>query len=57
LYAQAKLQFQAVLDQVSPEYRGVFGDLYSVVSLLTLLEYPTSQDVLAAGEEALAVKI
>ena len=46
-----------MLDQVSHEYRGVFGDLYSVVSLLTLLEYPTSQDVLAAGEEALAVKI
>ncbi|RAP76544.1 hypothetical protein DL346_14300 [Paenibacillus montanisoli] len=31
LYVQPKLQFQAVL--VFPEYRGVFGDLYSKVSL------------------------
>ena len=27
--AQTKLQFQSVLDQIFPEYRGVFGDLYS----------------------------
>jgi transposase len=27
--AQTKLQFQSILDQVFPEYRGVFGDLYS----------------------------
>ena len=40
---QTKLQFQAVLDQVFPEYRGVFGDLYSVVSLLTLSEFPSSR--------------
>ncbi len=53
IFVQAKLQFQAVLDQVFPEYKGVFGDLYSVVSLLTLLEYPTSNDVLEAGEETL----
>ncbi|MEC1716506.1 IS110 family RNA-guided transposase [Schinkia azotoformans] len=57
LHVQTKLQFQAVLDQVFPEYRGVFGDLYSVVSLLTLLEYPTSEDVLEAGEVTIAVKI
>ncbi|CRK82953.1 IS110 family transposase [Neobacillus massiliamazoniensis] len=57
IYVQAKLQFQAVLDQVFPEYRGVFGDLYSVVSLLTLLEYPTSNDVLEAEEERIAAKI
>jgi transposase len=57
LYVQTKLQFQAVLEQVFPEYRGVFGDLYSVVSLLTILEYPTSEDVLAADENALADKI
>ncbi|MGW6302407.1 IS110 family transposase [Peribacillus butanolivorans] len=43
IYVQTKLQFQAVLDQVFPEYKGVFGDLYSVVSLLTLLEFPTSE--------------
>ncbi|RBP96195.1 transposase IS116/IS110/IS902 family protein [Cytobacillus firmus] len=48
---QTKLQFQAVLDQVFPVYRGVFGDLYFVVSLLTLLEFPTSQSILEAGEE------
>lgn len=30
---QAKLQFQAVLDQVFPEYCGVFGDLYSKASI------------------------
>ena len=57
LYVQTKLQFQAVLEQVFPEYSGVFGDLYSVVSLLTILEYPTSEDVLAADENALADKI
>jgi transposase len=57
IYVQTKLQFQAVLDQVFPEYRGVFGDLYSVVSLLTLLEYPTSDDVLATDKGTLASKI
>jgi transposase len=54
---QTKLQFQAILDQVFPEYRGVFGDLYSVVSLLTLLEFPSSEDILNASEETLAIKI
>lgn len=34
MYVQVKLQFQAVLDQVFPDYRGVFRDLYSKVSLL-----------------------
>lgn len=57
IFVQTKFQFKAVLDQVFPEYRGAFGDLYSVISLLTLLEYPTSNDVLEAGEEALAAKI
>ena len=54
---QIKLQFQAVLEQVFPEYKGVFGDLYSVVSLLTLLEFPSSEDILKAGEEAITDKI
>ncbi len=40
-----KLQFQAVLEQMFPEYKGVFGDLYSVVSLLTLSEFPSSEDI------------
>jgi len=39
---QTRLQFQAVLEQVFPEYKGVFGDLYSVVSLLTLSEFSSS---------------
>ncbi|MGZ9819745.1 IS110 family RNA-guided transposase [Peribacillus simplex] len=57
IYVQTKLQFQAVLDQVFPEYRGVFGDLYSVVSLLTLLEFPTSEDISAVDEETVANRI
>ncbi|MEH7481533.1 IS110 family transposase [Neobacillus drentensis] len=57
IFVQTKLQFQAVLDQVVPEYRGVFGDLYSVVSLLTLLDYPTSNDVVETGEETIATRI
>ncbi|WP_419150322.1 IS110 family transposase [Lysinibacillus xylanilyticus] len=32
MFVQTKLQFQAVLDQVFPEYSNVFGDLYSDVS-------------------------
>ncbi len=43
---QTKLQFHAVLDQVFPEYKGVFGALYSKVSLKFLSQYPTSQSVL-----------
>ena len=51
---EAKLQFHTILDQVFPEYRKVFGDLYSKVSLLMLKEYPTSEAVLTAGESRLA---
>ena len=54
---QTKLQFQAVLEQVFPEYKGVFGDLYSVVSLLTLSEFPSSEDILKASEETITDKI
>lgn len=57
MYVQTKLQFQAVLDQIFPEYRGVFGDLYSVVSLRILQEYPASEDILAVSEDALANRI
>lgn len=46
MYVQVKLQFQAVLDQVFPEYRGVFGDLYSKVSLRFMALHPTSSAVL-----------
>ena len=57
MFVQSKLQFQSVLDQVFPEYAGVFGDLYSDVSLLILSTFPTSKEVLEAGEETLAMKI
>jgi transposase len=57
MYVQTKLQFQAVLDQIFPEYRGVFGDLYSVVSLRILQEYPASENILAVSEDALANRI
>ncbi|MGQ7889183.1 IS110 family transposase [Paenibacillus sp. WC2504] len=50
MYAQAKLQFQAILDQVFPEYHGVFGDLYSKVSLRFLALHPTSKEVLEMSE-------
>ncbi|SFA69326.1 hypothetical protein SAMN02799634_1017 [Bacillus sp. UNCCL13] len=53
---QTKLQFQAVLEQVFPEYKGVFGDLYSVVSLLTLSEFPSSEDIIEASEETLQTR-
>ncbi|MBT2671186.1 IS110 family transposase [Streptomyces sp. ISL-14] len=57
MFVQTKLQFQAVLDQVFPEYRGVFGDLHSYVSLLTLQAFPTSEEILDTGEETIAKKI
>jgi hypothetical protein len=41
---------------VFPEYKGVFGDLYSVVSLLTLSEFPSSEDILKESEEAMTGK-
>jgi len=56
-FVQIKLQFQAILDQVFPEYKGVYGDLYSAVSLQTLLEFPTSEAVQCAGEATLAARI
>ena len=40
-----------------PEFKGVYGDLYSVVSLQTLLEFPTSEAVLSAGEAKLMDRI
>lgn len=57
IYVQIKLQFQAVLDQVFPEYKGVFGDVHSIVSLHTLLAFPTSEAVLKAGKMKVAEKI
>jgi hypothetical protein len=57
IFVQTKLQFQAILDQVFPEYKGVFGDLYSLVSLHTLQEFPSSEDILKASEDQLTNKI
>ncbi|TRZ39693.1 IS110 family transposase [Niallia circulans] len=57
MYVQTKLQFQAVLDQVFPEYRGVFGDLYSLVSLIILKEYPSSEDILITSEDVLSTRL
>lgn len=51
---QTKLQFQAVLDQIFPEYKGVFGDLYAAISIKTLQAYPTSELVKEAGVEEIA---
>lgn len=56
-HVQLKLQFQTILDQVFPEYKSVFGNVYSPVSLKTLLLYPTSKDVLQVKTEKLASDI
>ncbi|MDR4888374.1 IS110 family transposase [Fredinandcohnia sp. QZ13] len=57
MFVQTKLQFQAVLDQVFPQYCGVFGSLYSDVSLLTLQAFPTSEEILKESKETIANKI
>lgn len=56
-YVQMKLQFQTVLDQLFPEYKNVFGDTYSRVSLETLLVYPTAEMVLDEDTQCLAEEI
>lgn len=55
--AKTKIQLHSLIDQVFPEYRGVFGSLYSKVSMLTLLEFPTSKAVLNVSEKELTDKI
>ncbi|MGO4699593.1 hypothetical protein AB4Z50_35805 [Paenibacillus sp. 2TAB26] len=57
MYVQAQLQFQAVLDQVFPEYRSVFRDLYSKVSLRFLALHPTSSAVLTKSLNDITVTI
>lgn len=57
MYVQTKLQFQAVLDQVFPTYEGVFGDLYSTVSLETLERYSSPEEAKKAGVDKLAACI
>lgn len=53
-YVNIKLQFQAALDQIFPEYHSVFSDLYGNLSLNTLLRYPTSLDIDKATQQELA---
>ncbi|MFG6116192.1 IS110 family transposase [Halobacillus sp. MO56] len=53
-YVQIKLQFQTVLDQVFPEYKTVFGTLYSPTSLRTLLHFQTPQGVKDEKPEQIA---
>lgn len=55
--AKTKLQLHSLIDQVFPEFRGVFGSLYSKVLLLTLLAFPTSESVLSVDEKELTEKI
>lgn len=50
-YVQTKLQFHAVLDQVFPEYVGVFGRIDGEASLHVLQSFPTPQAVEQAGLE------
>lgn len=57
MFVQTKLQYQAVLDQVFPEYCGVFGDLYSDVSLMSLQDFPTSNQLMEAGEQIVAKRM
>ncbi|MFS1512404.1 IS110 family transposase [Chengkuizengella sp. SCS-71B] len=56
-YVQMKLQFLAILDQVFPEYKKVFGDTYSKVSLKTLYLFPTAEKVLNKDINDLAEKM
>ncbi|UJL46057.1 IS110 family transposase [Virgibacillus sp. NKC19-16] len=56
-YVDIKLQFQAVVDQIFPEYHGVFSDLYGNLSLNTLLQYPTSLDTQNVSQQALAMEM
>ncbi|AXF56542.1 IS110 family transposase [Salicibibacter kimchii] len=56
-YVQIKLQFQATLEQIFPEYQSVFSDLYANISLTTLLRYPTSYDVKNATQQELAAEM
>lgn len=56
-YVQTKLQFHAVLDQVFPEYVGVFGRIDGETSLHILQSFPTPHAVEQAGLEQLVDSI
>lgn len=53
-YVDVKLQFQAALDQVFPEFQSVFSNLYGTLSLNTLEHYPTPLDIHEVTPEELA---
>ncbi|WP_412729295.1 IS110 family transposase [Cytobacillus praedii] len=55
--AQTKVQLLTMLDQIYPEYRGVFGNLFSKVSLQTLCLFPTTEHVLNTTVTVLTEKI
>ena len=57
MYVKVKVQFHTIFDQVFPEYRKVFGDIYSKIYLTMLKEYPTSESVLKAGESKLVESV
>lgn len=56
-YVEVKLKFLTVLDQVFPEYKTVFGHLYSGVSLKLLLDFPTPEGVLNTPELSISRKV
>lgn len=57
IYTEIKNQFHATLDQVFPQYAGVFGRLFSEISLNLLSKYPTPQAILAAGLQSIRKEI
>jgi len=56
-YVQIKLQFQTILDQVFPEYKNVFSDLYSRSSLKLLQRFNTSNQVKEATVHEIATVV
>ncbi|WP_077324133.1 IS110 family transposase [Virgibacillus siamensis] len=56
-YVEIKLQFQAALDQIFPEFHSVFSNLCGKLSLNTLLHYPTSADIEGVSQQALATEM
>ena len=57
MFVQAKLQFQSVLDQVFPAYVGYLENYIQMFLYCTLSAFPTSKEVLEAGEETISKKI
>lgn len=53
-YVEIKLQFQAAVDHIFPEYHNVFSDLCGKLSLNTLLHYPTASAIQKVSQQTLA---